>query len=415
MGQQSGSLRRCQLSEHDRFEELASLAAIGELSPEEHEEFLRHKEICPKCREIVADTSSVATVAFLAGSPKNEDPAEQVERHRRLRDKIARHLPVAVPAPFISRYKSLVAAGIAAAFILGAGVGGAVGLRKGHGDSASKSPGEVRPTATVQVPGPSVPEQTEALGLRAVLTELRKDSDRAREDVRALQDKLVKSDQHATELETKLNEVEQQSHRQAQEVIQARNELSTAMVELTQAKDSVNASQATIQSLQYKLSDRETRLTEVSASVEREREMLSAGREIRDIMGARDLHIVDVIDRDGKGRARKAFGRAFYTQGKSLIFYAFDLPAKSTADGKFVYAAWGSNSNNLNNKAAHSLGIFYNDDQTQHRWAMKFDDPKLLEEIDTVFVTLEPAGRPFAKPTGKPLLEAYFGTPPNHP
>jgi len=96
------------------------------------------------------------------------------------------------------------------------------------------------------------------------------------------------------------------------------------------------------------------------------------------------------------------------------IFYAFDPPAKNTADGKAVYAAWGSNSNNLN-KAAHSLGIFYNDDQTQHRWAMKLADPKLLDETDTVFVTLEPAGRPFATPTGKPLLESYFGTPPNHP
>jgi hypothetical protein len=403
------------LLEHDRFEELASLDAIGELSRDEHEEFLRHKETCPKCREIVAETSSVAAAAFLAGSPKDEDPAEQMERHRRLRDGIARRLPVAVPARFVTRYKRLVAAGIAAAFILGAGIGGAVGLHKGHGAFVTKSSAEVPPTATVQVPGPSVPERTEALRLRAVLAELRNDSDRSREEVRALQDKLVKSDQHTSELETKLNEVEQQSQRQAQEVMQARNELGTAMVELTQAKDSVNASQATIESLQYKLSDRETRLTEVSASVEREREMLSAGREIRDIMGARDLHIVDVIDRDGKGRARKAFGRAFYTQGKSLIFYAFDLPAKNTADGKFVYAAWGTNSNNLNNKAAHSLGIFYNDDQTQHRWAMKFDDPKLLEEIDTVFVTLEPAGRPFAAPTGKPILEAYFGTPPNHP
>ena len=404
------------MSEHDRFEELASLAAIGELSRDEHEEFLRHKETCPKCREIVAETSSVATAAFLASAANNEDPAEQMERHRRLRDGIARRLPVAVPAQFISRYKRLVGAGIAAAFILGVGVGGAMGLHKRRGASVTKSPGEVLPTATRPSLGtPLVSETTEALRLRTVLAELRKYSDRAREEVRALQDKLIKSDQQASDLETKLNEVEQQSSRQAQEVIQARNELSAAMVELTQAKDSVSASQATIQSLQYKLSDRETRLTEVSASVEREREMLSAGREIRDIMGARDLHIVDVIDRDGKGRVRKAFGRAFYTQGKSLIFYAFDLPAKNTADGKFVYAAWGSNSNNLNSKAAYSLGIFYSDDQTQHRWAMKFDDPKLLQEIDTVFVTLEPAGRPFASPTGKPILEAYFGTPPNHP
>ena len=39
---------------------------------------------------------------------------------------------------------------------------------------------------------------------------------------------------------------------------------------------------------------------------------------------------------------------------------------------------------------------------------------KLLEKTDTVSVALEPAGRPFASPTGKPILEAYFGTAPNH-
>jgi len=39
---------------------------------------------------------------------------------------------------------------------------------------------------------------------------------------------------------------------------------------------------------------------------------------------------------------------------------------------------------------------------------------KLLEETDTVFVTLEPAGRPLASPTGEPTLEAYFGMAPNH-
>src|SRR5216684_8426335 len=104
---QSGSLRRCQLSEHERFEELASLAAIGELSPEEHEEFQRHKDTCPECREIVAETTSLATAAFLAGSPNNENEALKVERHRRLREGIAQRLPVSIgglqvePAPVV--------------------------------------------------------------------------------------------------------------------------------------------------------------------------------------------------------------------------------------------------------------------------------------------------------------------------
>ena len=402
------------MSEHDRFEELASLAAIGELSHDEQEEFLRHKETCPECREILAETSSVATAAFLAGSPQNEGRAEELERHRRLRDNIARRLPVAVPARLISRYKRLVTAGIAAAFLLGAGIGTAVGYRALPARIVKTSLAVDRP-AEAQVPKPPVLVQDEALRLPTVVADLQNRMQESRGDNLALRARLAVSDQHTTELETRLNEVEKQSNAQGQELAQSRNDLSAARAELAQAKEFVSVSQRKIDSLEFALADREARLTEVSASVERAREMLSADREVRDIMGARDLHIVDVIDRDGKGRARKAFGRAFYTQGKSLIFYAFDLPTKNIADGKFVYAAWGSNSNNLNGKVAHSLGIFYNDDQTQHRWAMKFADPKLLEEIDTVFVTLEPSGKPFAAPTGKPILEAYFGTPPNHP
>ena len=400
--------------EHDRFRELASLAAIGELSAEEREEFERHKVTCPECREIVAETASLASAAFLAGAPKDQDAALASDRHRRLREGVARRLPAVVPVSFFERYRHLVAAGVVAAFLLGAGVGTAVGYRVFPGRT-SKTPVPVTAVVDTPVPKTNVTAPADDAHLQSVVAELQKRVEETRGDNRTLRDKLSLSDQHAVELEARLSDVEKRADAQGREVVQARDELSAARGELAQAKESVSVSQRKIDSLQFALADKETRLTEVSARAEREREMLSQGREVRDIMGARDLHIVDVVDRDGKGRARKAFGRAFYTQGKSLIFYAFDLPAKNTADGKFVYAAWGSNSNNLNNKAAHSLGIFYNDDQTQHRWAMKFDDPKLLDEIDTVFVTLEPAGRPFATPTGKPLLEAYFGTPPNHP
>jgi hypothetical protein len=400
--------------EHDRFEEFASLAAIGELSPEEREEFLRHQKTCAQCREIVAETSSLASTAFLVGAPNEEDSAVEGERHRRLREGIARGLPAVVPVSLVERYKHLAAAGVAAAFLLGAGVGAAVELSRQPSVSGVKTPVAVASSAKTEAPNSAIGED-ESARLQTVVAELQERVEQTSGENQALRDKLTLSDQHTTELETRLIEVEKQFSAQSQDVVQAHNDLSAARSELSQAKDSLSASQGKIESLQFALTDKDARLTEVSASVDRERQMLSQGREIRDIMGARDLHIVDVIDRDGKGRARKAFGRAFYTQGKSLIFYAFDLPAKNTADGKFVYAAWGSNSNNLNSKVAHSLGIFYNDDQTQHRWAMKFDDPKLLEEIDTVFVTLEPADRSFTTPTGKPLLEAYFGTPPNHP
>ena len=401
--------------EHSRFEELAALAAIRELSLEERQQFEQHKEACAKCHNIVAKTASLASAAFLTGGPKDDNDAATAERHARLRENIARRLPVVVPIPISRRYVRLVTAGVAAAFIAGAGVGGAVGMRRRREPATPTTFAVANEPTSQAIPTEFTPDQGKTRRWQSVLADLQKQIAQGRGEYAALQHKLSASDQHATELETRLAEVEKQSNAHAKETLDARNELNATRSELSQAKESVSASQATIGSLQYRLAERETQLTEVSASIDREREMLSVDREIRDIMGARDLHIVDVIDRDGKGRARKPFGRAFYTQGKSLIFYAFDLPAKNTADGKFVYAAWGSNSNNLNSNVTHSLGIFYNDDQKQHRWAMKFEDPKILDEIDTVFVTLEPAGNRFSNPTGKPLLEAYFGTPPNHP
>jgi hypothetical protein len=402
------------LSEHERFEELAALAALGELSPEEQDEFNRHKQNCPTCSEIIEETASLAAATFIAGSPEDHGIGSVAERHRRLRENIARRLPAVVPiSNATGRHTRLIAAGIAAAFVLGLGLGGAVGLRERRAVATTKSAVEIATAASFGTQ--QSPEQVKSAPLQRVVDDLRKEIGQTRSENLTLRDKLATSDHRVAELQASLTEAEKRSNAQAQEVFLARNELSDLQGELSQAREAATTKQANLDSLQYKLADREARLAEVNASLDREREMLSAGREIRDVMGARDLHIIDVVDRDGKGRVRKAFGRAFYTEGKSLIFYAFDLPAKNTADGKFVYAAWGSNSNNLNSKASRNLGIFYNDDQTQHRWAMKFGDPKTLQEIDTVFVTLEPADRPFTTPTGKPLLEAYFGTPPNHP
>ncbi len=400
--------------EHERFEELASLAAIGELSPEEHEEFLHHRPSCSKCRKIAGETGSVAAVAFVVGGSRNEDPAVEDGRHRRVRETIAQRLPVVVPTHLPRSQRWVAVAWVAAAFVLGIGLRTVVAGHKEHAVSSLGASSNAAATV-VERPTAVASAQSDAARFQDQVADLQKQIDQTRSKNRALLAKLSTSDSHAAELEGRLDEVEKQYRVETQEVLQARNELNAARGELTQAQQSVSANQATVDDLRYQLAEREARLSEIATSLDRERELLSAGREIRDIMGARDLHLVDIVDTDGRGHTKKPFGRAFYTQGKSLIFYAFDLPTNKTTDGKFVYAAWGSNSNKLDGKVVRSLGIFYNDDRTQHRWAMKFEDPRILDEIDTVFVTLEPAGRPFTTPTGKPILEAYFGTPPNHP
>jgi len=45
----------------------------------------------------------------------------------------------------------------------------------------------------------------------------------------------------------------------------------------------------------------------------------------------------------------------------------------------------------------------------------KYDDPKVLSEIDSVFVTLEPPGKNPTEPKGDKFLYAYLRNQANHP
>jgi hypothetical protein len=129
-------------------------------------------------------------------------------------------------------------------------------------------------------------------------------------------------------------------------------------------------------------------------------------------MGARDLYIAEVYDVAGTGETKKPYGRVFYTRGKSLIFYAYDLDQQSEAKKVNTFQAWGRRG--PDRQQALNLGIFYEDNAARKRWILKCDDPKTLAQIDGVFVTVEPNGGSH-KPSGKSLLFAYLRIDPNHP
>jgi len=135
--------------------------------------------------------------------------------------------------------------------------------------------------------------------------------------------------------------------------------------------------------------------------------------QLSDLVTARNLHIVDVYDADGGGRRKPSFGRVFYVEGKSLLFYAYDLQDTRQAKAKVVFHVWGGRAGTK--EVTHSLGILRNQDAKQCLWTMTFDDPSVLAEINSVFVTAESASRRDLMPHGKKVLYAYLGNPPNHP
>src|SRR6266404_3008664 len=162
----------------------------------------------------------------------------------------------------------------------------------------------------------------------------------------------------------------------------------------------------------FHLRDLEVQLADANESLDKAKRLLAADHDIRDLMGARNLHITDVFYVDDRGKTKKPFGRFFYTEGKSLIFYAFDLGKSKNVPADRSYQVWGFQE--AGGDSAQSLGILFQDDLKQNRWILKFNDAAVLAGIDAMFVTSEPRGGS-RKPTGHKLLYAYLGAKPNHP
>jgi hypothetical protein len=156
----------------------------------------------------------------------------------------------------------------------------------------------------------------------------------------------------------------------------------------------------------------QARLDATADELDRERSLNSAKGAAGDLVAARDLHIVDVYDADPAGKRQRAFGRVFYVEGKSLVFYAYDLGDPHRLNANVVFHVWGGKAGVK--EAAHSLGILHSDDPSQARWKLTFDDASVLGQINSVFVTAEAANKNAGEPRGRKILYAYFGNPPNH-
>ncbi len=165
-------------------------------------------------------------------------------------------------------------------------------------------------------------------------------------------------------------------------------------------------------SLEAQVAELSRVVTEQQKDLGKEKDLLAKDKDIRELMGARDLYVAEVIDVERTGETQKAFGRVFYTKGKSLVFYAFDLDEEPGWKNASTVQAWGMRG--PDQQQALNLGMFYEDNLSKKRWVLKFDDAHTLSQIDAVFVTIEPRGGS-VKPSRKPFMFAYLKMDPNHP
>ena len=414
--------------EHAKYEELCALAAAGQISSEEFAELQTHVQECGPCAGLHQELLDINSI-WLTQAQKLEP--EMRGQHSVLRTKILGTLqdagaqfsePIrkeiaAPPVKFnFSRCSGspapawAMAALILVAGFLGFEAGTHKHLPQGNTNTVALKPVDA-PAPQAADAGLASPAQANApiaqnppgdLEQRLAASESERtkalaDLQSLKQDIAALQSSR---DQDANQI------AQLKAHSE-----QDQSAATSAQAQIRSLKEAEDAKNADLVATQVQLRDLEGKLADQHVAAEREQALaaVSSSSEMRDVIASRNLHIIDVAD-VGNGGVQKPFGRIFYTEGKSLIFYAYDLPG---AKGAKTFYAWGHREGDTN--TTHALGALNLDDPTQRRWVFKSSDAKVLAQIDSVYVTLEPTAKPGEKPKGQKILTAFLGTQANHP
>jgi hypothetical protein len=425
------------LSEHEeRFHDLCALAPSGNLSSEEAAELDEHLKTCADCREAYQEYASLATEGMpsLAAeyatrqSNTNSVGDEMVEATRRRlldclpvpngaaiqEDGAVRHavrIRPGVPTPNLRRVLQLATAACLV-FAMSAGTY-QLGRRRA-----------VVPTVPKQAADPQVAKlasekivaETLVSAQTTELDRLREDSQQKEKELGKLQVQLKAAgnalSQAAEDKGASDVRLQQQRDAFAEQIHQKEQAYDQIQTELTHLNSERAKTLLQLTSLEREVETLSAEKQDQLKRVKDQEVYLAADRDIRELMGARQLYIADVFDVSSDSRTRKPYGRVFYTKGKSLIFYAFDLDGQSGIKNASTFQAWGKNESALDRPV--NLGVLYLDNEANRRWVLRCDNPEQLTAIDAVFVTVEPNARG-NKPTTKPFLYASLRKEPNHP
>lgn len=413
--------------DHERYKELSALLNAGALDPAELADLHAHLQDCRHCREVSDQYRFLANVgmpelAALHAEVHEETAWDASPTRRKLLARIREEERISKNKwfPFSllelgNRYTPF--AGVAAVLCLILLAAGAyhVGRRMPSGTRSmvfSENRAQQLTAEKKSLQDQLSVQSSQILRLQETSSRNQQEADKLKFALRAITERVNDAGAAKNRTDEQLRKVSEQ-----------RDSLSAQLRELEQANQTIRAELASLRaerdqvllrtvSLESKVDELTAANRDQQRKIKDDEQYLASDRDIRELMGARRLYIADVYDVDSRSRTRQSFGRIFYTQGKSLIFYAFDLdPGVKNVN---AFQVWGRKEAQGTQARPKSLGILYLDNESNHRWVMRFDDAKQLEEIDAVFVTVEPHGGS-PKPTSKPFLYALLRKEVNHP
>ena len=422
--------------EHEKFRQLCALSTAGNLTPSEAAELNSHIEGCDECRTALQEYRLVTGEGMPMLAVRFDRPKEAtawdnsnlkssvLERFEAAKAKraVPQLEPRAIPVSEAKRHlwsvrSPVLKFGVAACFLV------AFGWATYRAGRIEQVPPKQTGMATDSRYAKLVSEKQALENLLSAddLRLKRLDAETAKQqgELAKVRGELRANEEHTNTIAT----AKDSSDQQLQSVMQERDALNKKFADARQALQNIQSEltnlkterdQATMRSvaLQRQVDDLAAENANQQRRIGNQDHYLSADRDIRELMGARKLYIADVFDVSSDSRTRKPYGRVFYTQGKSLIFYAFDLDHQPHVQEASTFQVWGKNESAQDRPV--NLGVLYMDSAANRRWALRCNDPQQLAEIDAVFVTVEPNAHG-NKPTGKPFLYASLRKEPNHP
>lgn len=405
------------MSDHSHYEELAALLAGGFLLEEELVELREHAKDCVECKRAQEEFGGLVR----SGLPLTLSPI------REFVDKVKARSDNGLRARFLQRARR-------EGIVFSPGVewsawqaGWRFGLPIAAATALAIAIVALAFFWTYRRPAWRVPLQTqqqveqlkrENAALTASLSKLNESLTASRLEVQNLRTELGNAAKTVENLRRNGDQARGDAERSSSQNVQLQDEARNQEKLLADARDEaarinqlrVN-DQASLAEQLNRITELSNRLRIASATLEMERQLAAAGKDVRELMLSRELHVIDVHDTDPNGNPSKAFGRVFLTEGKSLTFYAFDLNEDAALSAKRGFQVWAVPETSKN--SSRSLGFLRVDAKAQGRWVLKVDNPELVKEISSVFVTAEPVAGA-KQPGGQKMLYAYLGEA-NHP
>lgn len=417
--------------EHDRYEELCALATAGVLTTEESEALFAHLDKCAECAKIFAQYESLANdgMTILADVHKpvptdvafDEEPAlaRLLESTKNVKPDVVP--PASTPLRFVPTpvWRGLVAATVIAAVAFAS-------YKIGEHRKGAYAPPVVNSNASAQKPNTGTDarlleaalqtdKQHEA-AMEALLAARSTDADKFRAEAKDAQDRLdsLSSSLTATKADAASQVAALTEQRDAALALQhdAERSYQTVQDELNRLRSQNQQNLIRMASLETQVGSLTASLNDQDKRAKTNEQYLASDKDIRDLIGARNLYIADIMDVRNDGSERKPFGRVFYTKTKSLVFYAYDLDRQPGVKRASTFQVWGRTAPDDRNPV--NLGMLYMDSETNKRWTLRVDNPQQLAQLEAVFVTIEPHPQT-ERPTGKPFLYASLRREANHP